>query len=87
MSAVICLVWKIRNLATGMGVGVRSIPTGSFGRGCLVLQDPKSPVNTKGTSLMIHPDASMKIYHISIYIYIYIYIWFCVYKNVLRLKL
>ena len=40
LSVVICLVWKIRSLAAGMGVGVRSMLTGSFGRGGLMLQDP-----------------------------------------------
>ena len=65
ISAIICLVWKIRNLAAGMGVGVRSIPTGSFGREGLKLQDPKFPVNTKETSLMTHPDASMNMSDIS----------------------
>ena len=40
---VVCLVRKIQTLAAGMGVGVRSMPTGSFGRGGLMLQDPKPP--------------------------------------------
>ena len=39
ISLVICLVWKMRSLAAEMGVGVRSMPTGSFGRGGLMLQD------------------------------------------------
>ena len=65
-------LWKIRNLAAGMGVGVGSMPTGSGG---LILQDPKPPVNPKETSLMTHPNASMKMYDIRIYIYIYIYIY------------
>ena len=56
---VICLVW-MRRLANGMGVGVRSMPTGSFGRKGLMLQDPKPPMNLKETSLTTHPDASMK---------------------------
>ena len=60
---VICLVWMCR-LAAGMGVGVRSMPTGSFGRGGLMLQDLKPPMNPKETSLMTHPDASMKMYDI-----------------------
>ena len=29
-----------------------------------MLQDPKPPVNQKETSLMTHPDASMKMYDI-----------------------
>ena len=48
-----------------MGVGVRSMPTGSFGRGGLMLQDPKPPVDPKETSLMIHPNASIRMYNIS----------------------
>ena len=31
----------------------------------LMLQDPKPPVNPKETSLMTHPNASMKMYDIS----------------------
>ena len=46
IASVICL--------PGMGVGVRSMPTGSFVRGVWF-----SPVNPKETSLMIHPDASI----------------------------
>ena len=65
ISAFICLVWKIRSLAVGMGVGVRSMPTGSFGQGALMLQDLKSSVNPKESSLMTHRDASMKMYDIS----------------------
>ena len=56
-------VW-MRRLAAGMGVGVRSMPTGSFGCGVLMLQDPKPLMNPKETSLMTHPDASMKMYDI-----------------------
>ncbi len=41
---VICLVW-MRSLAARIGVGVRSMPTGSFERGGLMLQNPKPPVN------------------------------------------
>ena len=48
----------------GMGVGVRSMPTGSFGWGGLMLQDP-TPMNPKETSLMTHADASMKMYDIN----------------------
>ena len=48
-----------------MGVGVRSMPTGSFGWGGLMLQDPKPPMNPKETSLMTHPDASTKMYDIN----------------------
>ena len=59
ISVVICLVW-MRRLTAGMGVGVRSMPTGSFGRGGLMLQDPKPSMNPKETSLMTHPDAEMK---------------------------
>ena len=62
----ICLVWKMRSLAAGMRVGVRSMPTGSFGQGGLMLQDLKPPVNPKETSVMTHPDSSMKMYDISI---------------------
>ena len=61
---VICLVW-MRRFATGMGVGVRSMPTGSFGRGGLMLQDRKPLMNPKETSQMTHPDASMKMYDIN----------------------
>ena len=42
-----------------------SMQTGSFGRGGMMLQDPKPPVNPKETSLMTHPDASIKMYNIS----------------------
>ena len=63
-SVVICLVW-MRSLSAGMEVGVRSMPTGSFGREGLMLQDPKPIVNPKETPLMTHPDASMKMYNIS----------------------
>ena len=35
-----------------------------------MLQNPKAPMNPKETSLMTHPDASMKMYDIYIYIYI-----------------
>ena len=68
ISAVIYLVW-MRSLAAGMGVGVRSMPTGSFGQGGLMLQDPKHPhpVNPKEASLMTHPDVSMKMYDINKY--------------------
>ena len=48
----------MRSLAAGMGVAERSMPTGSFGRRGLMLQDPKPHVNPKETSLMSHPDAS-----------------------------
>ena len=65
MDRAISAVWKIRSLAAGMGVEVRSMPTGSFGQGGLMLQDPKPPVNSKETSLMTHPDASMKMNDIS----------------------
>ena len=61
ISVVISLVW-MHSLAAGIGVGVRSMPTESFGRGGLILQDPKPPVNSKEISLMTHPDASMKMY-------------------------
>ena len=64
ISVAICLVW-MRSLPAGMGDGVRSMPTGSFGRGGLMLQDPKPPVNPKETSLMTHPDALMKMYDIN----------------------
>ena len=64
ISAIICLVRKMRSLAAGMGVGVRSMPTGSFGRGGLVLQDPKPSGNPKESSLMTHPDAFLKMYDI-----------------------
>ena len=40
------------------------MPTGSFGWGGLMLQDPKPPMNPKETSLITHPDASMKMYDI-----------------------
>ena len=62
---VICLVW-MRRLAAGMGVGVRSMPTGSFGREGLMLQDPKPLMNLKEISLMTHPDTSMKMYDINL---------------------
>ena len=58
------LVW-MRRLAAGVGVGVRSMSTGSFGWGGLMLQDPKPPMNPKETSL-IHPDPSMKMYDINL---------------------
>ena len=61
-----------------MGVGVRSMQTGLFGRGGQMVQDPKLPVNQKETSLTTHPDASIRIY-LSICIYIYIYISFLLY--------
>ena len=35
------------SLAAGMGAGVRSMPTRSFGRGSLMLQDPKPPVTQR----------------------------------------
>ena len=58
------LVWN-RRLAVGMGVGVRSMSTGSFGWGAMMFQDPKPPMNLKETSQMTHPDASMKMYDIN----------------------
>ena len=58
------LVW-MRRLAAGMGVGVRSMPTGSFGWGGLMLLDLNPPMNPKETSLMTHPNASMKMYNIN----------------------
>ena len=42
------------------------MPTGSFGRGGLMLQDPKPPMNPKETSLMTHPDASTKMHDINL---------------------
>ena len=47
-----------------MGVGVRSMPTGSFGWGGLMLKDPKPPMNPKETSLTTHPEASTQMYGI-----------------------
>ena len=59
-------MWKRRSLAGGKGIGVGSMPTGSFRRGGLMLQDPPpAPMNSKETSLMTHPDASMMMYDIS----------------------
>ena len=84
ISAVIGLVWKIGR----MRVDVRSMPTGSFGWGRLMLQDPKPPVNPKETSLMTHPNASIRIY-IYIYTYIhilYILIYIYIYINYLLLS-
>ena len=59
ISVVICIAW-MRMLAPGMKVRVRSMPTGSFGRRGLMLQDLKPTMNPKETSLRTHPDASMK---------------------------
>ena len=56
---------RMYRLAARIGVGVRSIPNGSFGWGGLMLQDPKPPMNPKETSLMTHPDAPMKMYDIN----------------------
>ena len=56
----ICTLFFFLSLAAGMGVGVRSMPTGSFGRGGLMLQDPKPSMDPKETSLMIHPDVSIR---------------------------
>ena len=57
----------MRRLAAGMGVGVRSMPTGSVGWGGLMLQDPNTtPMNPKEISLMTHPDVSMKMYDMDI---------------------
>ena len=56
--SLICLVAR-------MAIGVRSMQIGSFGWGDLMLQDPKPPVNPKETSLITHPDASIRMYHIS----------------------
>ena len=58
------IMWMC-SLAAGMGVGVRSMPTGSFEWGGLMLQDLKPPMNPKEKSLMTHPDASTKIYDIN----------------------
>ena len=66
---VICLVW-MRRLAAGMGVGVRSKPTESFGQGGLMLRDSKHPMNPKETSLITHPNASMKMHDINRLCYI-----------------
>ena len=52
-------------LAAGMGFGVRSMPTVSFGWGGLMLKDPKPPMNPKETSLTTHPEASTKMYGIN----------------------
>ena len=54
----------MRRLAAGMGIGVRSMPTGSFGWGGLMLKDPKPPMIPKETSLTTHPEASTKMYGI-----------------------
>ena len=59
----------MRRLAAGMGVGVRSMPTGSFGWGGLMLKDPKPRMIPKETSLTTHPEASTKMYGINIYVY------------------
>ena len=56
----------MRRLAAGMGVGVRSMPTGSFGWGGLMLKDPKPPMIPKETSLTTHPEASTKMYGINL---------------------
>ena len=57
----------MRRLADAMGVRVTSMPTGSFGWGGLMLQDPKPPMIPNETSLLSYPDASMKMYDINKY--------------------
>ena len=64
------LVW-MRRLAAGMGVGVRSMPTGSFGWGGLMLKDPKPPMIPKETSVTTHREASTKMYGIKKNVYKY----------------
>ena len=74
----------MRRLAVGMGVGVRSMLTGSFGCGGLMLEDPKPPMNLKETSLTTHLDASTKMYGIKVLLVIAV---FTCYLSALLLKI
>ena len=60
ISVVICLVWKMCSLVAGMGVGVKSMPTGSSVWGGLKLpHEPKGNI-THDLSQCINEDVSYK---------------------------